>query len=205
VRWPGLTRGGRSLGLVWRTPESVAWRLDAGATLFVNVNYRCGPAKQRPDETGISVGRTARGRCVCYFGRANLDRLRGKHRAFSEQPWSRICRTNQLWTLRLPHSRGDGFGSFAAVSIAIRGHDTVFAFSRVRDRYTVHRDIVVAIVGTTHKPAAWGGDTKSSDTARKLGIGRRAKVSFRGAPVFECGLKRIIRCAAEIAGSDLNT
>ena len=84
VRQPRLARGRRSAGLVWRTTESIARRLAASVALFVDVNCCCGLAKQRPDETEIGFGRTARGRCVCDSGCANGDRLRWKHRAFPE-------------------------------------------------------------------------------------------------------------------------
>src|SRR5437016_11982978 len=116
VRQPRLARGGRSPGLVWRTTESIARRLAAGVALFVDVNGCCGFAKQRPDETEIGFGRTARGRRVCDFGCANGDRFRWKHRALPEQSRSRVCRTNQLRTLYLPHPGGDGFRSLAALS-----------------------------------------------------------------------------------------
>jgi len=155
VRQPRLTRGRGSFGLVWWTAHGIAWQLGAGLALFVNVNYRCGFAKQRSDETYISAGRTARGRCVCDSGGTNRDRLRGKYWAISEQPRPSVCRTNQLRTLRLSHPRSDAFGPLVAVSIAIRSHDTLFAFSRVRDRHALNRDIVVAIVGRTDIPAAW--------------------------------------------------
>src|SRR5207237_6039203 len=170
LRQPRLARGRRSPGLVWRTTESIAWRLAAGIALFVDVNRCGGVAKQRPDETEIGFGRTARGRCVCDFGCAYGDRLRWKHCAPPEQSRSRVCRTNQLRTLHLPHPGGDGFRSLAAVSNAVRDRDTLSACGRVRDRYPVHRRIVVAIAGTTDNPAAW---RKKRDTEWNLGAGQR--------------------------------
>src|SRR5437588_557289 len=71
IRQPRLARGRRSAGLVWRTAESIARRLAASVALFVDVNCCCGLAKQRPDETEIGFGGTARSRCLCDFGCAN--------------------------------------------------------------------------------------------------------------------------------------
>jgi hypothetical protein len=88
----------------------------------------------------------------------------------------------------------------AAVSNAIRSHDTLSPFSRVRDRYRAHRDIVVAIVGTTDKPAAWRKDTKTSraDTAWKLGTRGREEISSDAALVRECGFMWIISKSPEL-------
>src|SRR5437899_8773952 len=96
VRQPRLARGWRSAGLVWRATERIARRLAARVALFVDVNCGCGLAKQRPDETEIGIGRTARGICVCDFGCAAGNRFRWKRGAFPEQCRSRIMRKNQL-------------------------------------------------------------------------------------------------------------
>src|SRR5438105_2365567 len=84
VRQSRLARGRRSTGLVWWATEGLARLLAAGIALFVDANCGCGLAKQRPDETEIGPGRTARGRCVCDFGCADGDRFRWKHRALPE-------------------------------------------------------------------------------------------------------------------------
>src|SRR5882762_8614937 len=59
VRQSRLARGRRSAGLVWRATASFARRLATRVALFVDVNYGCGLAKQRPGETEIGLGRTA--------------------------------------------------------------------------------------------------------------------------------------------------
>src|SRR5438067_2373422 len=100
----------------------------------------------------------------------------------------RICRhrvSNRLRTLHLPHPGGDGFRSLAAVSNAVRDRDTLSAFGRVRDRYPVHRRIVVAIVGTTDNPAAWRKKREKRDTAWKLRAGRREEISLCAPPGLE--------------------
>ena len=90
------------------------------------------------------------------------------------------------------------------VSTAICGHDTLFAFSRIRDRYAFHRDIVMAIVGTTHKPVAWRSDTRKSDTAQKLGNRWHDERCCCAAPVFECGFGCIIQGASRTGNSGEN-
>src|SRR5438105_15759761 len=84
LRQSRLARSRRGTGLVWRATEGIARRVAARFALFVDVNYGCGLAKQRPGETEIGLGRTTRGRCVCDFGCADGDRFRWKHSALPE-------------------------------------------------------------------------------------------------------------------------
>src|SRR6266403_1491368 len=186
---PRLARGRRSARLVGRSIARIARRLAVGIALFVDANCGCGLAKQRPDETEIGPGRTARGRCGCDFGCADGDRFRWTHRACPEQCRSRVRRTNQLRTLHLPHPGSDGFQSLDAVANAIPDRDTISAFAGVRDCYAIHCGVVVAIFATTDKQAAWRKNEEGyrPDSGWKLGAGMRDEISTYAASNLQCG------------------
>ena len=85
-----------------------------------------------------------------------------------------------------------------AVANAIPDNHTFAAFARVRDCYAIHCGVVVAIFGTTDKPAAWQKNEKipRPDPRWKLGVGGRDAISTSAASDLQCGFVWINRAGA---------